>query len=148
MWSATTATREDILLESAELQKIRQQAQGKLTSPSTTLVSCDGLGGYDWSYQAEKGPNYALMAFLSLSSDSKPKAVRKKDDAPIIKEWVSDNEEEDVSQPKIMMKIVRPSIAKIEFIKSKQQEKTDRKTVKQVEQHMKNTHSPKGNQRN
>nr|GFC56277.1 hypothetical protein [Tanacetum cinerariifolium] len=40
------------------------------TSTSTALVSCDGLGGYDWSDQAEKGPNYALVAFLSLSSDS------------------------------------------------------------------------------
>nr|GFB45485.1 ribonuclease H-like domain-containing protein [Tanacetum cinerariifolium] len=38
---------------------------------STTLVSCDGLGGYDLSDQAEEGPNYALMAFSSLSSDSK-----------------------------------------------------------------------------
>ncbi|GKC02626.1 hypothetical protein Tco_0994236 [Tanacetum coccineum] len=35
-----------------------------------TLVSCDGLGGYDWSVQADEGPNYALMAFLSLSPDS------------------------------------------------------------------------------
>ncbi|GKB36076.1 putative ribonuclease H-like domain-containing protein [Tanacetum coccineum] len=34
------------------------------------LVSCDGLGRYDWSDQAEEGPNYALMAFLSLNSDS------------------------------------------------------------------------------
>nr|GEW18884.1 hypothetical protein [Tanacetum cinerariifolium] len=41
------------------------------TSNSTDLVICDGLGGYDWSDQAEKGPNYALMAFLSSSSDSK-----------------------------------------------------------------------------
>ncbi|GJZ36178.1 putative ribonuclease H-like domain-containing protein [Tanacetum coccineum] len=40
------------------------------TSTSTTLVSCDGLGGYDWSDQAEEGPNYALMAFSSSSSDS------------------------------------------------------------------------------
>ncbi|GKA52076.1 ribonuclease H-like domain-containing protein [Tanacetum coccineum] len=38
-------------------------------STSTTLVSCDGLGGYDWSGQAEEGPNYALMAFLSSNSD-------------------------------------------------------------------------------
>ncbi|GJY44334.1 ribonuclease H-like domain-containing protein [Tanacetum coccineum] len=38
---------------------------------STTLVSCDGLGGYDWSDQAEEGPNYALMAFSSSSSNSK-----------------------------------------------------------------------------
>nr|GEZ02653.1 hypothetical protein [Tanacetum cinerariifolium] len=35
------------------------------------LVSCNGLGGYDWCDQAEEGPNYALMAFSSLSSESK-----------------------------------------------------------------------------
>nr|GEU48936.1 retrovirus-related Pol polyprotein from transposon TNT 1-94 [Tanacetum cinerariifolium] len=35
------------------------------------LVSCDGLGGYDWSDHAEEGPNYALMAYTSLTSDSK-----------------------------------------------------------------------------
>nr|GEU61863.1 reverse transcriptase domain-containing protein [Tanacetum cinerariifolium] len=138
-----------------------------------TLVSCDGLGGYDWSDQAEEGPNYALMAYTSTSSDSsiidnckkglgyenynvvpapytgyfmpprpdlsfigldefankpvvencdaktsktKPKDVRKNNDAPIIKEWVSDDEEEEVTQPKIEQKIVKPSIPKIEFL--------------------------------
>ncbi|GKB57912.1 ribonuclease H-like domain-containing protein [Tanacetum coccineum] len=40
-------------------------------SSSTALVSCDGLGGYDWSDQADNGPNYALMAYSSSSSDSK-----------------------------------------------------------------------------
>ncbi|GKC84573.1 hypothetical protein Tco_1140290 [Tanacetum coccineum] len=40
------------------------------TSTSTALVSCDGLGGYDWSDQAEEGPNYTLMAYSSSSSDS------------------------------------------------------------------------------
>ncbi|GJV03622.1 hypothetical protein Tco_1337191 [Tanacetum coccineum] len=40
------------------------------TSTSTALVSCDGLGGYDWSDQVEEGPNYALMAYSSSSSDS------------------------------------------------------------------------------
>nr|GEY45602.1 hypothetical protein [Tanacetum cinerariifolium] len=40
------------------------------TSTSTALVSCDGLCGYDWSDQAEAGPNYALMDFASLISDS------------------------------------------------------------------------------
>ncbi|GKA37024.1 ribonuclease H-like domain-containing protein [Tanacetum coccineum] len=39
-------------------------------STSTDLVSCDGLGGYDWSDQADEGPNYALMAFSSSNSDS------------------------------------------------------------------------------
>ncbi|GJX05673.1 putative ribonuclease H-like domain-containing protein [Tanacetum coccineum] len=154
------------------------------TSTSIALVSCDGLGGYDWSDQAEEGPNYALMAFLSSSSDSEvsndsncskscmetvkyyksqndnyirdleksslmvlgykivenskamssekePKVVKKNDDAPIIEEWVLDNEEENVSQTKTEKKTVKPSIAKIEFVKPKQQEKTARKTVKQ-----------------
>ncbi|GJR60825.1 ribonuclease H-like domain-containing protein [Tanacetum coccineum] len=40
------------------------------TSTSIALVSCDGLGGYDWSDQAEEGPNYALMDYSSSSSDS------------------------------------------------------------------------------
>nr|GFC13992.1 hypothetical protein [Tanacetum cinerariifolium] len=36
------------------------------------LVSqCDGIGSYDWSYQAEDEPtNFALMAFSSSSSNS------------------------------------------------------------------------------
>ncbi|GKB27803.1 hypothetical protein Tco_0867204 [Tanacetum coccineum] len=217
------------------------------TSTSTALVSCDGLGGYDWSDQAEEGPNYALMAYSSSSSDlediqvgeitirelrkklekvqkekdsiqfnvdkfenasksldkliecqivdnckkglgyekyntvppsytgnfmpptpdlsftgldefvnkpvvenkksdkEEPKVVRKCDDALIIKDWVSDSEEENVSETKTKKKIVKPSIAKIKFVKPKQQEKTARKTVKQVEQHRQNTHSPRGN---
>ncbi|GJS80332.1 hypothetical protein Tco_0730213 [Tanacetum coccineum] len=201
-----------------------------------SLVSCDGLDGYDWSDQAEEGPNYALMAFSSsspdsevirqekslprrdwvllllllyfgemairelkkkleivqkekdgiqlnvdkfehaskclnkltecqivnnckkslgyenynavpplytrkfmpptpdlsftrldkfvnelvvenckvMSSEEEPKVVRKNDDALIIKEWESDNEEKEVSQPKIEKKIVRHSIVKKE----------------------------------
>ncbi|GKC37889.1 hypothetical protein Tco_1050273 [Tanacetum coccineum] len=82
------------------------------------------------------------------SSEEEPKEVRKNDDAPIIEEWVSDSEEENVSQTKTEKKIVKPSIAKKEFVKPKQQEKTARKTVKQVEKHRQNTHSPRGNQRN
>nr|GEZ06814.1 ribonuclease H-like domain-containing protein [Tanacetum cinerariifolium] len=40
------------------------------TSTSNALVSqCDGVGNYDWSFQADEEPiNYALMAFTSLSS--------------------------------------------------------------------------------
>nr|GEX59788.1 putative ribonuclease H-like domain-containing protein [Tanacetum cinerariifolium] len=42
------------------------------TSTSNALVSqCNGVGCYDWSYQAEEEPaNIALMAFLSSSSSS------------------------------------------------------------------------------
>nr|GFA93754.1 hypothetical protein [Tanacetum cinerariifolium] len=41
------------------------------TPVSSTLVSCNRLGGYDWSDQAEEGPtNFALMAYSSTSSNS------------------------------------------------------------------------------
>ncbi|GKC34658.1 putative ribonuclease H-like domain-containing protein [Tanacetum coccineum] len=136
------------------------------TSTSITLVSCDGLGGYDWTDKAEDGPYYALVAFSSLSHDSEivnnckkglgyenyntvpppyirnfmpptpdlsfigldefvnepvvenckamsseeePKVVRKYDDAPSIEEWVLDDEEEDVSQPKTEKKNIQVS---------------------------------------
>ncbi|GKC47130.1 hypothetical protein Tco_1064852, partial [Tanacetum coccineum] len=135
------------------------------------------------SDQAEEGPNYALMAYSSSSSDSEivdnykkglgfnavphpyignfmpptpdlsftgldefvnkhvienrksdeevSKVVKKSDDSPIIEDWVSDSEEENVSQTKTEKKTVKPSIAKIEFVKPKQQEKTSRKILKQ-----------------
>nr|GEY14260.1 hypothetical protein [Tanacetum cinerariifolium] len=41
------------------------------TPASAALVSCDGLGGYDWSDQAEEGPTkFALMAYSYTSSNS------------------------------------------------------------------------------
>ncbi|GJU07299.1 putative ribonuclease H-like domain-containing protein [Tanacetum coccineum] len=41
------------------------------TTTSNALISCDGLGDYDLSDQAEEGPtNYALMAYSSSSSNS------------------------------------------------------------------------------
>ncbi|GKF48033.1 hypothetical protein Tco_0141284, partial [Tanacetum coccineum] len=61
---------------------------------------------------------------------------------------VSDNEEDDVPQAKIEKKTFKPSFAKIEFVKPKQQEKTARKTVNHVEQNKQNIHTPRGNQRN
>nr|GEZ24618.1 hypothetical protein [Tanacetum cinerariifolium] len=100
------------------------------TSTATDLVSC------------------GVEDCKAKSSKDEPKLVRKNDDVLIIEEWVSDNEEMDVSQPKIEKKIVRPSIVKKEFVKSKQQEKTARKTIKQVGHHRQNTHSPRGNQNN
>ncbi|GJU62592.1 putative ribonuclease H-like domain-containing protein, partial [Tanacetum coccineum] len=132
------------------------------TSTSTALVSCDGLGRYEWSDQAEEWPNYVLMAYSSSSSDleiidnckkglsyEKYKAVSPPYtgyfmpptpdlsftglDEFVSKavDWVSDSEEENVSQTKTEKKTVKPSIVKKDFVKPKQQEKTARKIVKQ-----------------
>nr|GEV06274.1 hypothetical protein [Tanacetum cinerariifolium] len=47
------------------------------TSTSNALVSqCDGVGSYDWSFQADEEPiNYTLMAFTSSSSLSSDNEV-------------------------------------------------------------------------
>ncbi|GJW25362.1 ribonuclease H-like domain-containing protein [Tanacetum coccineum] len=63
------------------------------------------------------------------ASADKPKAVKKNNGAPIIEDWVSDSEEEDMPQAKIQKKIVKPSFAKIKFVKSKEQVKTPLKTT-------------------
>ncbi|GJQ90591.1 ribonuclease H-like domain-containing protein [Tanacetum coccineum] len=40
-------------------------------TPTNALVVQDGIGGYDWSFQAEEGPiDFALMAHLSAGSSS------------------------------------------------------------------------------
>ncbi|GJR39013.1 hypothetical protein Tco_1214697 [Tanacetum coccineum] len=157
-WSATTATRGDI--RECRVPK-NQDNKNKESSSSDSEVFNDSI--FPPPYTGNFMPPTPDLSFIRLdefvnepivekckamSSEEEPKVVRKNDDAPSIEEWVSDDEEEDVSQPKIEKKTVRPSIVKKEFVKSKQQEKTARKTIKQVEQHRQNTHSPRGNQRN
>ncbi|GKD81242.1 hypothetical protein Tco_1348081, partial [Tanacetum coccineum] len=44
----------------------------------------------------------------AMSSEEEPKVVRKTDDSLIIQDWVSDSEEENVSQTKTEKKIVKP----------------------------------------
>nr|GEX59308.1 hypothetical protein [Tanacetum cinerariifolium] len=62
------------------------------------------------------------------ASAYKPKVVKKNFGSPLIEDWISDSEEEAESKPKIEMKIVKPSFAKIKFVKSKEQVKSPRKT--------------------
>nr|GFA11469.1 putative ribonuclease H-like domain-containing protein [Tanacetum cinerariifolium] len=62
-------------------------------STSNALVSqCDGVGSYDWNIQAEEEPtNYALMAFLSLSSCFDNEVVMKVSPSPIYDWYQSGN---------------------------------------------------------
>nr|GEW37338.1 hypothetical protein [Tanacetum cinerariifolium] len=200
-WGATAAIRGDTFARECRVPKNQDTKHKESTRRSVLvethasidLMSCDGLGGYDWSDQAEEGPNYSLIAYTSSSSDSKKglgyesynavtppytgnfmppkpdlsytgldefavrpvvenkssevetKAVRKNSDAPIVEEWMLDDEKENMTQPKIVKKRVRPSIVKKKFVKPRQQEKTTRKTVKKVENNKQNTHRPRGN---
>ncbi|GKE26306.1 hypothetical protein Tco_1441690 [Tanacetum coccineum] len=68
--------------------------------------------------------------------------IKKTPDAPIIKDWVSDDEEQDESKPKSEKKTVIPIVKKIEFVKAKQDDKIVRNTVKYAEIQI-NTARPK-----
>ncbi|GKA28215.1 putative ribonuclease H-like domain-containing protein [Tanacetum coccineum] len=57
--------------ENKNRESTRRSVPVEITT-SNALISCDGLGDYDWSDQVEEGPtNYALIAYSSSSSDSK-----------------------------------------------------------------------------
>ncbi|GJY40897.1 putative ribonuclease H-like domain-containing protein [Tanacetum coccineum] len=64
------------------------------------------------------GPNTSKSV-----SEVEPKKVRKNDGAPIIEDWVSDDEKQDESKPKSEKKIVIPTAAKIEFTKPENHKK-------------------------
>nr|GEV68686.1 putative ribonuclease H-like domain-containing protein [Tanacetum cinerariifolium] len=104
------------------------------TSTSNALVSqYDGVGSYDWSFQAEEEPtNYALMSFTSLSSSNsdneehlchlhtsfnvelsptKPdKDLSPRPSAPIIEDWVSDlKDDSEAEHPQNAPSFVQPT---------------------------------------
>ncbi|GKD64703.1 hypothetical protein Tco_1306811 [Tanacetum coccineum] len=66
-------------------------------------------------------------------SETSPKEIKKTPDAPIIEDWVSDDEEQDESKPKSEKKTVIPTVKKKEFAKAKQDDKTVRNKVKYAE---------------
>nr|GEX52306.1 hypothetical protein [Tanacetum cinerariifolium] len=106
------------------------------TSTLNALVSqCNGVGSYDWSFQAEEKPaNYALMNFSSSSSSSDNELNLTKPDqdlshtnrssSPIIVEWVSDSEDE--SETKTPQNV-------LSFVQSTEQVKSPRPSVQHVE---------------
>nr|GEV03660.1 ribonuclease H-like domain-containing protein [Tanacetum cinerariifolium] len=83
------------------------------------------------------------------ASEDKPQVVKNNFGPLFIEDWISDSEDEAESRPKIDKKTVKPSFAKTEFVKSKEQVKSLRKTaVKQHNQLRQHTNHPRGNQIN
>ncbi|GKF25998.1 hypothetical protein Tco_0081892, partial [Tanacetum coccineum] len=77
---------------------------------------------------------------------NKPETARKENEALIIKDWVSNSDEENVPKTKTVEMFNKPSFAKINFVKSTEQVKSPRKTL--VDKNRQNTPSPRGNKRN
>nr|GEW81896.1 hypothetical protein [Tanacetum cinerariifolium] len=88
---------------------------------------------------------------ITKSEDKTSETKLKNVSAPIIKDWVSDSEEDKI-EPK--SKQIKPSFAKVKFVKPTEYAKSLRKSVKQEESNrqtkypMETNQSPRGNQRN
>ncbi|GJQ89327.1 putative ribonuclease H-like domain-containing protein [Tanacetum coccineum] len=75
--------------------------------------------------------------------EEEPKKARENNDAPIIEDWVSDDEDDVEPIPKVEKKIVIPTATKKEFVKP---ETPVRRSVRYAE--MYRSQRPRGNQRN
>ncbi|GKC06038.1 ribonuclease H-like domain-containing protein [Tanacetum coccineum] len=104
-----------------------------LFSPPKIDLSNSGLEEFQQPEFEGYGPKPSKNESEDISNE-----VRKSTDTPLVEELVSDD--------KLEKKTAFPSVAKIDFVKAKQQEKPVRKPVKYAE--MYRSQRPKGNQRN
>ncbi|GKD14216.1 hypothetical protein Tco_1198623, partial [Tanacetum coccineum] len=94
-------------------------------APPTIDLSSSGLE----EFQQPEFEGYGLRANKSVCENSLNE-TKKNSDAPLIKEWVSDNEDEVESPVVVEKKTLVPTIPKVDVVKPKQQEKLVRKTVR------------------
>ncbi|GKA98079.1 ribonuclease H-like domain-containing protein [Tanacetum coccineum] len=109
--------------------------------PNKLDLSYSGLE----EFQEPEFVGYGVKVDKIVSENSSVE-IKKTPDAPIIKEWVSDDEEQDESLVVVEKKNVVPTIPKVDVVRPKQQEKPVRKTIKYAE--MYRSQKPRGNQRN
>nr|GEU64837.1 hypothetical protein [Tanacetum cinerariifolium] len=113
------------------------------TPAFSALVSCDGnfmplktnlsFSGLEELVNEPIVKKLIIETREAKASADKPMVVKKNFGSPLIEDWISDSEDEAESKPKINKKIVKPSFAKIKFVKSSEQVKSPRKTtLKQV----------------
>ncbi|GKF95231.1 hypothetical protein Tco_0287966, partial [Tanacetum coccineum] len=101
--------------------------------PSNLDLPYSGLEEFQQPEFESYGPKTGKSVSEDISNE-----VRESPDAPLVKELVTDD--------KLEKKTVFLTVAKIEFVRPKQQEKLVRKLVKYVEMYMSQT--PKGNIKN
>ncbi|GJX84117.1 putative ribonuclease H-like domain-containing protein [Tanacetum coccineum] len=95
--------------------------------------------------EVNKSASESIVEKLTVETNE-PKTASKENRAPIIEDWVSESEEEDVPKIKIVEMFNKPSFAKINFVKSTKQVKSPKNTS--IDKNKQNTPSPRGNKRN
>ncbi|GJZ66934.1 hypothetical protein Tco_0630174 [Tanacetum coccineum] len=99
-----------------------------LFAPSTIDFSSSGLR----EFQQPEFEGYGLRVNKSVCENSSNE-TKKNSNAPLIEEWVSDNEDEVKSHVVVEKKTVVPTIPKVDVVRPKQQEKPVRKIVRYAE---------------
>ncbi|GJR25254.1 hypothetical protein Tco_1101486 [Tanacetum coccineum] len=102
-------------------------------SPPNLDLSYSGLEELQQPEFEGYGPKTSKNVYEDTSNE-----VKESPNAPLVKELVLDD--------KLEKKTVFPTVAKIDFVRAKQQKKPVRKLVKYAEMYM--SQSPRGNQRN
>ncbi|GKB30992.1 hypothetical protein Tco_0870393 [Tanacetum coccineum] len=93
-------------------QKVKAAAKIRVIQVKAVeeTTACEEINLSD---QAKEGPtNFALMAYTSSSSSRSDSEIKKTPDAPIIEDWVSDDEEQDKPKPKVVKKTVKSKTVK------------------------------------
>nr|GEU85260.1 hypothetical protein [Tanacetum cinerariifolium] len=95
------------------------------------------------SSSADKTVKTVGITHKGVINTEEPKSIMKNNfGPPIIKDWHSDDDSEDELSPTVEVKTVKPSVEKIEYVK------TSRETVKTTKSHKPHKHYPRGNKRN
>ncbi|GKB76026.1 hypothetical protein Tco_0942921 [Tanacetum coccineum] len=96
--------------------------QHQITDTETSSVKSSLKVDKDWKEKFFYPANHVR--------EVEPKKVRENNDAPIIEDWVSDDEDDDEPNPKVEKKTVIPTATKKEFVKP---EKPVRRSVRYAE---------------
>ncbi|GJX77507.1 ribonuclease H-like domain-containing protein [Tanacetum coccineum] len=117
------------------LKKEKESNQFKINNFENASKSLDKLIGSQKSDNNRKGVGYNAFEGYGLSAnksvcENSSNETKKNFDAPLIKEWISNNEDEVESPVVVEKKTVVPTIPKVDVVRPKQQEKPVRKTIR------------------
>ncbi|GJW74145.1 hypothetical protein Tco_0133515 [Tanacetum coccineum] len=114
-----TPMESDDIVSKVVVGSSKRDAEQELNrKPNKLDMSYSGLE----EFQQPEFEGYGLRANKSVCENSSNE-TKKNSDAPLIEEWVSDNEDKVESPVVVKKKIVFPTAAKIEFVRPKQHEK-------------------------
>ncbi|GJS34823.1 ribonuclease H-like domain-containing protein [Tanacetum coccineum] len=124
-----------------EIEKVKQEKEGfdfKIAKFDKSTKDLNKMLKSQITDKSKKG-----VGLEECKEPENHKKVRENNDAPIIEDWVSDDEDDDESNPKVEKKTVIPTATQKEYVKPKKPVKRSVRYAK-----MYRSQRPRGNQRN